>query len=74
LPDEWYCNVCLTNQNPNDISQYSGVFASLLTQLDKKNSSAFRLPLDVRDYFEGVKTGADGEYEDVVVPVPPKTK
>ncbi len=73
LPDEWYCNVCLSTRNPPDPSLHAGVFGFLMTSLDKKNSSAFRLPGDVRDYFEGVKTSADGEYEDVVV-APPKSK
>ncbi|OAA55568.1 phd finger domain protein [Niveomyces insectorum RCEF 264] len=68
LPDEWFCNVCLSRRNPASLVRYTGVFGSLLNIIDKKNSSAFRLPGETRDYFEGVKTGPDGEYEAIVVP------
>lgn len=34
--------------------------------MDRKNPRAFRLPERLRDYFEGVKTGPDGEYEEIV--------
>ena len=71
LPDEWYCNVCLSKRQP-DLAMQQGAFASLLTGLDKQNSRAFRLPGLVRGYFEGVKTGADGEFEDANAYVPPK--
>jgi len=72
LPDEWYCNVCLANRQP--APHHGGAFGSLLNNLDKKNSGAFRLPAVIRDRFEGVRTGADGEYEDVVAPQPGKPK
>ncbi len=73
LPDEWYCNVCLSGRRPMDMPLHSGVFGALMNNLEKKNSSAFRLPDHVRDYFDGVKTGADGEYEEVAASLP-KTK
>lgn len=73
LPDEWYCNVCLVTRNPAALTQHSGCFSTLLNIIEKKNSSAFRLPADVRGYFEGVKTGTDGEYETVAPPAS-KTK
>lgn len=66
LPDEWYCHVCFSQRFPTRLPDYGGVFGYLLNNLEKKNSSAFRLPADVRDYFEGVKTGADGEYEEIL--------
>ena len=51
---------------------HQGAFGSLMTGLDKQNSRAFRLPGPVRDRFEGVKTGADGEFEDGNAVAPPK--
>lgn len=68
MPPDWFCNVCRTSQGPARLPSHTGVFAGLLEKLDSKNSSAFRLPKHVRDYFEGVRTGVDGEYEDVALP------
>ena len=43
-----------------------GVFGNLLNELEKKNCSSFRLPAQIRNYFEGVKTGEEGEYEEII--------
>ncbi|KAB5570511.1 hypothetical protein GE09DRAFT_1217944 [Coniochaeta sp. 2T2.1] len=64
MPADWFCNVCLKARNA--FGRHSGAFKELLERLDPKNSSAFRLPLAIRDYFEGMRTGVDGEYEDIV--------
>lgn len=64
MPADWFCNVCLGERH--SFGRHSGAFRSLLERLDPKNSSAFRLPLVIRDYFEGVRTGVDGEYEPIV--------
>ncbi|KAH7038133.1 uncharacterized protein B0I36DRAFT_75884 [Microdochium trichocladiopsis] len=69
--DEWYCNECTYRAYPS-IGEKKGVFGSLLSLMDRKNSRAFRLPERLRDYFEGVKTGPEGEYEEVA-PGGPKT-
>ncbi|CCC08313.1 unnamed protein product [Sordaria macrospora k-hell] len=74
MPDEWFCNVCRTAHKPPVFPVYSGPFASLMEKLDAKNSSAFALPLDVREYFEAVRTGQDGEYEEIVPLVKPPAK
>lgn len=42
-----------------------GLFAALLFHVQKKTPNAFCLPEDLRDYFEGVQTGEDGEYVEV---------
>ncbi|KAL1897680.1 hypothetical protein Sste5346_003988 [Sporothrix stenoceras] len=67
LPDEWFCNVCIAQRNPASLTRYTGIFGALLNIMEQRNSSAFSLPLETRNYFEGVKTGAEGEYEDIVV-------
>lgn len=66
MPVEWFCNVCRARRDPASLPGHSGAFALMLEKLDAKNSSAFRLPALVRDCFEGVRTGVDGEYEEAV--------
>ncbi|KAK4238940.1 hypothetical protein C8A03DRAFT_14636 [Achaetomium macrosporum] len=74
MPVEWFCNVCRANRDPAALPAHSGAFALLQEKLDVRNSSAFRLPPSVRDLFEGVRTGTDGEYEEFVAPVKPNRK
>ena len=71
MPVEWFCNVCRASRSTAPAQHYSGAFALLLEKLDSKNSSAFRLPASVREYFEGVRTGVDGEYEEIVAATKP---
>jgi len=69
LPDEWYCNVCVAERRPR-AKEEEGGFGPILAMLERKNPSAFRLPKDIREYFEGVKTGTEGEYEEGVAQKP----
>jgi hypothetical protein len=64
MPDDWFCNECMHRYYPAHFTGHRGAFGSLLDGLDKKNPRAFRLPQDIRECFEGVRTGADGEYEE----------
>ncbi|KAI1637193.1 hypothetical protein F4809DRAFT_336163 [Biscogniauxia mediterranea] len=63
-PDEWFCNECSQRFYPS-MAEYEGAFDQLFSNLERKNPRAFRLPEDIREYFEGVKTGQEGEYEDI---------
>ncbi|KAI8950867.1 hypothetical protein F4801DRAFT_590071 [Xylaria longipes] len=71
IPDEWFCNECQIRYHPPLVNEHKGIFGALAASLQRKNPRAFRLPEPIRDHFEGVKTGAEGEYE---VAVPPKPK
>ncbi|KAL7626833.1 hypothetical protein AAE478_003607 [Parahypoxylon ruwenzoriense] len=73
MPDEWYCNECKQRFSP-PFSEHRGVFRSLLTAFERKNPRAFRLSEDVRDCFEGVRTGPEGEYEEIAPPKPKTTR
>ena len=65
LPDSaWYCNVCDSKANPLTVEDESGSFGLLLAQLRGKNPNAFQLPKKIREFFENVKTGPEGEYEE----------
>ncbi|KAI6391118.1 hypothetical protein MCOR23_009140 [Pyricularia oryzae] len=74
LPDEWFCNVCIARHKPATVVHQTGAFRFLMTELNAKNSSAFRLPTDVRTYFVGVDEGPDGEYEEATPPAPKAAK
>ena len=74
MPAEWFCNTCVINRGLASSSARRGAFGSLVGDLDARNSSAFRLPDGVRDYFEGVRTGVEGEYEEAVSVPKPNTR
>ncbi|KAI2472067.1 hypothetical protein F4781DRAFT_48354 [Annulohypoxylon bovei var. microspora] len=74
MPDEWYCNECKHRYSPPFGGEYQGALRSLFTVLDRKNTRAFRLPEDVRELFEDVRTGPEGEYEEAVPPKPKTSK
>ncbi|KAL1835937.1 hypothetical protein VTJ49DRAFT_5855 [Mycothermus thermophilus] len=74
MSDEWFCNVCRSRRDPAHLPVRTGAFGTLLEKLDTRNASAFRLPAAIRDRFEGVRTGADGEYEEATQPVKPTRK
>lgn len=65
LPDEWYCNECLVRRFPSKLPVYKGVFAAALGNLEKSIPRAFSLPKRLQIRFEGVKAGADGDYEEI---------
>ena len=68
LPDEWYCNECFVTKYPSRIPVYKGSFAGALSQLEKSVPRAFSLPKRIQNRFEGVRAGADGDYEEVTGP------
>ncbi|KAI0869797.1 hypothetical protein GGS24DRAFT_493468 [Hypoxylon argillaceum] len=74
IPDEWFCNECQIRYNPPLVDEHTGVFGPLLANLQRKNPRAFRLSEPIRDYFWGVKTGAEGEYEEAAPPKPKTSK
>lgn len=65
LPDEWYCNECIVRRFPSRVPIHRGIFAGLLNNLEKSIPRAFSLPKKLQNRFEGVKAGADGDYEDL---------
>ncbi|KAL8807816.1 MAG: hypothetical protein Q9182_000465 [Xanthomendoza sp. 2 TL-2023] len=64
LPDgEWYCQACASQPGPPP-APARGVFPILLHSLATKTPTAYNLPRSLRNYYEGVITGEDGEYEE----------
>ncbi|KAK8088731.1 hypothetical protein PG997_003692 [Apiospora hydei] len=70
--EDFYCHECQHVFFPSQFTGNRGTFGSLLDNLDKTNSRAFGLPQDIRDYFENVRTGPDGEYEELPAGKPVK--
>ncbi|KAH9210761.1 hypothetical protein DL95DRAFT_465518 [Leptodontidium sp. 2 PMI_412] len=74
LPDDWYCNSCQLKQNGPFDDDTGGVWGPLISEFEDKNPRSFRLPEPIREYFVDVKTGADGEYEEIIPPKPKNNK
>lgn len=68
--EEWYCNACNSRDCSRSNDEEGGFFGPLLANLERKNPSAFILPKAIREYFENVKTGPEGEYEEGIVQKP----
>ena len=65
LPEgDFYCYKCRNHRNLPPIATSPGALDGLFGDLNKTNPIAFTLSRPVRDYFEGVKTGEEGEYEE----------
>ena len=64
---EWFCPRCNARRNKVPVNS-TGLLGPLVRRVDDAIPKAFSLPYDVRDYFEGVKTGEEGEYEEVGLP------
>ncbi|KAM5351521.1 hypothetical protein ACJ41O_004244 [Fusarium nematophilum] len=74
LPDEWYCNECFFKRYPSRVPVHKGIFAGALNNLEKSIPRAFSLPKRLQTRFEGVRAGADGEYEEVITAKTTKRK
>ena len=65
LPEgDFYCYKCRDRRNLLPNATPPGALGGLFGDLVKTNPVAFNLTNSVRDYFEGVKTGEEGEYEE----------
>lgn len=60
---EWLCNKC-KSKHDYFVKKPRGLFSNLLDNMQKQNPSVFSLPRELRDHYEGVKTGEKGEYVD----------
>ncbi|KAJ9667898.1 hypothetical protein H2201_002084 [Coniosporium apollinis] len=63
LDEPWFCFPCLAKGHVAPTPS-RGLFSALLDQIDRRNPTAFGLPKDIQEYFEGVKAGDEGEYEE----------
>ncbi|OUM55002.1 hypothetical protein BVG19_g4477 [[Candida] boidinii] len=64
LPEgSWFCRECLAERN-RTIKYDIGIFSKLLNQAEKRNPTSYALPKKIRDLFQDVSTGPNGEYVD----------
>ncbi|ROT35905.1 hypothetical protein SODALDRAFT_53895 [Sodiomyces alkalinus F11] len=72
LPPEWFCYPC---RSKTEVArEQGGPFGQLLSRLDRTNPQAFKLPNRIQGYFDGVKVGVDGDYEEIVAAKPAKRR
>lgn len=64
---QWYCPRCVARQSLGQV-QTSGILGRIVRRVEEINPKAFNLPFEIREYFEGVKTGDEGEYEELSLP------
>ncbi|KAL8914503.1 MAG: hypothetical protein Q9171_000856 [Xanthocarpia ochracea] len=63
LPDgEWFCQACASQPLPPPAR---GIFPLLRHSLQKHTPTAYNLPGSIRNHYEDVTTGEDGEYEEL---------
>jgi hypothetical protein len=65
--DQWFCPRCVARRSYGQV-ETSGVLGRIIRRIDEINPKAFNLPFEIREYFEGVKTGDGGEYEEISLP------
>lgn len=66
LPDQWRCQSCKAKQSRDEPNAAEpGIWTKVLEQLHTRNPAAFALPKKLRDYFEGVVTTDEGEYDEL---------
>lgn len=66
LPEHWYCSRCAQFHTEDEPEKGpKGIWTELKKNMKVRNTSAFHLPAEVRDHFEGVTTGEEGEYEEL---------
>ena len=61
LDGPWLCHAC-KGEKGLESANNTGLFAELQKRIVSKNPTSFILPHSVREYFEGVQTGTNGEY------------
>ncbi|KAL8972562.1 MAG: hypothetical protein Q9183_000488 [Haloplaca sp. 2 TL-2023] len=69
--EDWYCQAC--DSQPSSANA-TGVFPVLLHKLHKRTPRAFILPAALRNYYEDIITGEDGEYEEPAIQSKAKTR
>jgi hypothetical protein len=61
--DSRYCNSCRALRDPPHHNS-NRLFEKLIDKMARLNPVTYRLPKDIRNYFDGVTTGEDGEYQE----------
>ena len=65
--EQWFCPRCVASQHAAPVEAI-GILGRIVRHNEDSNPKAFCLPFEIRNYFECVKTGDEGEYEEVNPP------
>jgi hypothetical protein len=68
LPEDWYCAECAAPPASEPSRKYRRAFAHFNTRLERVLPKEFSLPERIKNYFEAVKTGPEGAYDEVQPP------
>jgi hypothetical protein len=63
----WYCSRCVSRLS-HGVAEVNGILGRLISRSEDINPKAFGLPVNIREYFYGIRTGEEGEYEEVGLP------
>jgi len=63
LDEPWFCPSCFARSNPAE-DHAPGLFSMLLDAAYGRDLSAYKLPVAIKSFFEGVRSGDAGEYLD----------
>ena len=67
---DWYCPECeVKRRRGNAKSEVRNFMNPLVNQINDSYPRFYSLPADIRNYFENIKTGDDGEYVELYAPV-----
>ncbi|KAI9751417.1 MAG: hypothetical protein M4579_006082 [Chaenotheca gracillima] len=69
LPESWFCFACQARRDPPP-KMPRGLFAGMQSKIFFKNPACYALPSNIREHYEGVKTGDEGEYEEAMTSKP----
>lgn len=61
LPDPWFCPECEAKRR-GPAARSTGLVSGVIDFVTDMYPRAFNLPQDIRNYFENVRTGDEGEY------------
>ncbi|KAL7413726.1 hypothetical protein BDY24DRAFT_340048, partial [Mrakia frigida] len=63
--DQWFCVECALRRGKRALPRAPpNIFGPLVTQLQRSNATQYQLPEEIRNFFKGVTTSANGNYVD----------
>ena len=64
--DDWFCMKCSEDRAPPPPPMTPSIFSPLISKPFRKGEMSYALPSSIRQHYEGVTTGEDGEYDEEI--------